>query len=181
MKIAGEKIDIKSADRTQDESDSIELQIENGNIIRARRLGSAVVSVIQSETDKLGEGGIIASLDMKDTMLIQYRMLMIFTVVSTIEQHSPNKHIMRTALNTFYDILKREDPEIYDYMSASGASSFYYLAIRRGGDCAANVGKSFAMLCEREDDGQFIAAGSEIYSHYRRRTLEMIEGNKFVV
>ena len=45
----------------------------------------------------------------------------------------------------------------------STALSFYYLAVRGVGDAEAEMGKTFALICERPGDKKLTALGTELF------------------
>lgn len=168
MKIVGAKSSFSSV--KDYEYGGFEREKQNGNIAKARKLGVLAA-------DQVDAG--IAETDKNDDYLSCRKVLMIFSVVSTFENAITNKLLASTALNIFYDILKKENPLLYDQMSTSGASTFYYLALRRGGNVDENVGKAFAMLCDKDADPQFIDIGKHIYSFYTKKARALVESADF--
>ena len=79
----------------------------------------------------------------------------------------------------FYDTLKKEDPKLYDDMSATGSLTFYYLAYRRDGDPKLRVAQAFAMLCGDEENEDLIQVGEAIYHRYRHMVREYVDGIGF--
>ena len=96
-----------------------------------------------------------------------------------MEQYIPGKALVGTALNVFYDTLKKEDPKLYDDMSATGSLTFYYLAYRREGNQDRRVAQAFAMLCGNEESEDLIQVGEAIYHRYRHMVREYVEGIGF--
>lgn len=154
MKIAGNR------PKSQPEPDAAaeyEFQKESGNIVKACRLGATLA----------GRAEEIAALhgtpEQGDTAELHRKLLNIFAMVSAVETYLPDRILVRACLNVFYDTLKKENPTIYDSMSASGAFTFYYLEYRRTGDKAADIGSAYAMLCGSEDDESLKKSGNEIF------------------
>lgn len=168
MKIVGAVSGVSSV--KESDYGGFEREKQNGNIAKARKLG-----VLAADSVDAG----IEETDKNDDFLSCRKMLMIFSVVSTFENMIANKLLASTALNIFYDILKKENPLLYDQMSTSGASTFYYLALRRGGDVEENIGKAFAMLCDKDNDPEFIDIGKHIFSFYTKKASAMVDNADF--
>lgn len=161
MKIADGK---KKSVEQQYDGESVnfyEEQTENGNLAKAQRVGATLAENVDRlifEQPKLSE--CTAGLP------VQKKLLMIFGFVAGIEEFTPNKLLIRTCLNVFYDTLKRESPAIYESMGLTGAFSFFYLEYRRKGDSAQNIANAFAMLCGADGNDEYIALGSKIFGEY---------------
>ena len=48
----------------------------------------------------------------------------------------------------------------------SGAFSFYYLCFRDGRQVAQRVGETFAALCGRKEDAEYVQMGRELYIRF---------------
>ncbi len=145
---AAEPDDIENYDRMR----------RNGDLSRARRLGASLAGNIDSLYDALGAEA------QDDTVALHSKLLTVFSVVAALESLLPNRMLVRTALNVFYDTLKKDFPELYDSMSVSGAVTFYYLEYRKLGKTAADIGGKFAMLCGREEDDVLMTLGLDIFT-----------------
>ena len=148
------------------------------NIRRAMQLGASLVMEIDRSMPDLNAGMFYLS-DDYDPMLLNRSMLMVFSIIIGMEQYIPGKALEGTALNVFYDTLKKEDPKLYDDMSATGSLTFYYLAYRRDGDPKRRVAQAFAMLCGDEESEDLIQVGEAIYHRYRHMVREYVEGIGF--
>lgn len=155
----------------------VEEQLANGNIACARTAGACIAGLIETEATRLDSGAFaIPNCDDKD--VLSRKLLMIFALVVAIEQKIEDKFLMRTALNSFYDTLKKENPEIYDAMSSSGAFTFYYLAYRRAND-TRSVGSTFSMLCGNDGEEPYINVGCAVFEHYFKLGSDTIAAVKF--
>ena len=126
----------------------------------ARVIGSAL-----AEMTKQAERGFELAID--DDLLLQRRLLLCFAVSTGLEECAVTLQVARTALNTFYDTLKRSDPGFYDDIGNSGGLSFYYLAKRQNGDIERRIGQTFAMLCGKDGDPVCQELGEALYCRYR--------------
>lgn len=148
------------------------------NIRRAMQLGASLVMEIDRCMPDLNSGVFALPEDL-DQMLLHRSMLMVFSMIIGLEQYIPGKALVGTALNVFYDTLKKENPKLYDDMSATGSFTFYYLAYRRDGDPKMRVAQAFAMLCGDENNEDLIQVGEAIYHRYRHLVREFVEGVGF--
>ncbi len=130
----------------------------NGDLARARQLGAFLAGRV-NETDRLS--GIPAS---EGKIALHRRLMVIFASVAAMESGLGEHMLVQTALNIFYDTLKKDSPELYDSMSVSGAITFYYLEYRKLGRLPADIGGAFAMLCGREEDPGLIKLGSDLFA-----------------
>ncbi|MBQ1398186.1 MAG: hypothetical protein IIY89_06805 [Clostridia bacterium] len=148
------------------------------NIRRAMQLGASLVMEIDRCIPDLNSG-VMALSDDLDPMLLHRSMLLVFSIIIGMEQYIPGKALVGTALNVFYDTLKKEDPKLYDDMSATGSLTFYYLAYRRDGEPKRRVAQAFAMLCGDENNEDLIQVGEAIYHRYRHMVREYVDGIGF--
>ena len=109
----------------------------------ARSLGIALAGMT-----KEAERGF--ELNIRDELLLQRRLLLCFAIATALEENSKSTQEARTAMNTFYDTIKRNDFEFYEDIGSSGHFTFYYLALRQGGDVVRRIGQTFAMLCGQD-------------------------------
>ncbi len=114
-------------------------------------------------------------LDINDSLLLQRRLLLCFAVSTSLEEYASSVQIARTALNTFYDTLKRSDPEFYDDIGSQGAMTFYYHAKRQNGDTVRRIGQTFAMLCGNDGDPVSQELGEALYCRYVNMVREHLE------
>lgn len=163
-------------ENSSDDSEYVRLINEkkgSRNIRRAMQLGASLVMEIQRSMPELNSG-VFALPDEQDPMLLNRSMLMVFSMIIGLEQFIPGKALVGTALNVFYDTLKKENPKLYDDMSATGSFTFYYLAYRRDGDPKHRVAQAFAMLCGDENSYDLIQVGEAIYHRYRHLVREFV-------
>lgn len=175
VKIFGENDDDCSC--TSEDSEYVKLINEkkgSRNIRRAMQLGASLVVEIDRSMPDLN-AGVFELRDDQDPMLLNRSMLMVFSMIIGMEQYIPGKALVGTALNVFYDTLKKENPKLYDDMSATGAFTFYYLAYRRDGDPKQRVAQAFAMLCGDENNEDLVQVGEAIYHRYRHIVRDFVE------
>jgi len=156
IKIAGDKPskDIKK-NAKQNESDIISKE----DTKRAKALGESVALRFINDANHFSVGE-----DLNDcNMIIQRRLLLSFATTVGFEQYCPNDTVCGIAQKSFLDTLKKNNSELYDTSSDTGAFSFYYLAFRRGGDVDRRIGQTFAMLCAHDGDPVYQELGEALY------------------
>jgi len=152
--------DIKIFDKTtlNKTQDEVEIPVLD-SLDSARKLGVALAGMT-----KEAERGF--ELNIKDELLLQRRLLLCFAIATALEENSKSTQEARTALNTFYDTIKRNDFEFYEDIGSSGHFTFYYLALRQGGDVVRRIGLTFAMLCGQDGDPVCQELGEALYCQY---------------
>ncbi len=150
-------------ERTADEIDR-ELADELAAQGRDELDEARAVGVELAQMTKEAERGF--ELEIDDELLLQRRLLLCFAVSTALEDHAVSQQIARVALNTFYDTLKRTDPEFYDDIGSTGSMSFYFLAKRQHGDTVRRIGQTFAMMCGLDGDPVCQELGEALYCRY---------------
>lgn len=126
----------------------------NGNMQRAKNLGSNIVSAFSYKAAPEEQVQLAAELGvaLDDNCVLQIKLLSVFAAEYCLENYLPGPTLSATAVNAMYDVLQETAPDFYRTVSASMAFSFYYLCVRKGGDVKVSIGKRFAMLCGKPDD-----------------------------
>lgn len=153
-----EDIKIFSKDSLLKFQEEAEIPVHD-SLDNARKLGIALAGMT-----KEAERGF--ELNIKDELLLQRRLLLCFAIATALEENSKSTQEARTALNTFYDTIKRNDFEFYEDIGSSGHFTFYYLALRQGGDVVRRIGQTFAMLCGQDGDPVCQELGEALYCQY---------------
>ena len=162
----GVKIFNGKLEPTESEGSSpVESQVTTRDMLDAAR----VIGATLAERTKQAERGF--ELEIDDDLLLQRRLLLCFAVSTGLEEFAVTQQVARTALNSFYDSLKRSDPEFYDDIGSTGAFSFYYLAKRQRGDTVRRIGQTFAMLCGQDGDPVCQELREALYCRY----LDMVK------
>ena len=156
--INDEDIKIFSKDSIIKHQEEPEIPIHD-SLDGARKLGFALAGMT-----KEAERGF--ELNINDELLLQRRLLLCFAIATALEENSKSIQESRTALNTFYDTIKRNDLDFYEDIGSSGHFTFYYLAARQGGDIVRRIGQTFAMLCGQDGDPVCQELGEALYCQY---------------
>lgn len=114
------------------------------------------------------------------SLLYQCRLLLLFSVTVASERYMPNTILARTLINSCYEEIERLCPEIFsgdgDY---STALSFYYLAVRGADDVEQEIGRTFAVVCEKPGDREVEKLGTTLFErcteYIRKNSAKCIE------
>ncbi len=152
--------DIKIFDGSKKVVPSAEFDIpEHRDLDKARKLGVALAGMA-----KEAERGF--ELNINDELLLQRRLLLCYAIATALEDYSESIQYARTALNAFYDTIKRIEFDFYEDIGSTGSFSFYYLTRRQGGDIVRRIGQTFAMLCGQDGDPVCQELGEALYCQY---------------
>lgn len=136
------KKSVAEAGEFQSINDEIQLHIANGNQSKAISLGQEMAKI--KPEDGIFELGGIA---MTSALLYQLRVLLTFTAEHTLRNKITVETLAKSACAAMYEYLKVNENGYYCNISDGAAFSFYRLALKNGGDEAANIGEQFSMLC----------------------------------
>lgn len=165
IKIAGEeqKNIISDDEEARREAEELEIQKKNGNVARADALGGKLAAeIIRMD----GEAAFGEDMGEDSELRLERRLLLAFTACRRLEELLGSKIIQRVAVNSFYNNVKAENARFYDDLKRSGAFSFYTLCVRKGVAVDKNIGRTFAMLCGRENDLVIAELGTALYYRY---------------
>lgn len=161
--------------------DEINRQRGNGNMEKAKKLGRYLARVFADEkslSERLkGEPG-AAAFPASD--LLQVKILLFFAAEYCIHAKLPGASLKSTAVNVLYDSIRDDVGDFYKELAEGADYSFYYLAIRRGGSAAREIGEAFAMLCGREEDKTYISLGERLWKNVFGEVGQIIEDFDFV-
>lgn len=176
MKIAGDDFSSEAVDGA-DVSVLLEQERENGNLDKARRLGSLLAGDVVSIEDAPGPANGAAE---NPELPLQRRILLAFAAEVGLEMYLPNQLVAGIAQNTFYHLLDETTPAFYDTLQNSGAFSFYYLCVREGKNVEKKVGETFATLCGMADSQSYARMGKELYIRFIGQIRGLAESLAFV-
>ncbi|PWM22914.1 MAG: hypothetical protein DBX44_06500 [Oscillospiraceae bacterium] len=144
--------------------DNIDLflrQRANGNTERARRLGAQYVEDLKASVWTRAPEDVDPAVFER-----QLKLLFAYVVHRIIEDYSPNHIVANAALVSFYENLERADPVIFEEINDSAAFSLYLYLHRSGTETAAEIGKTFAGLCEAGNGSDCFAIGESAYARF---------------
>lgn len=161
---------------------------QNGNLLKAKALGKRLATLTPL-IDSTAEDAL--SIDFKELLapkfqsqdvLYQIRVLMIFAAESLLQLEIPTAQISTTAINAMHDTLRKEHAFFYKNISDGAAFTFYYLAMKKGGDLESDIGEAFSMLCSvKKNSESFIEAGKTVWRAAGDVIRNEIENAQFVL
>ena len=162
MKIVGATKEEK-VDAGEKEAAIYEKHRMNGNLKKATKIGK-----------KLGEellrkdSAAMLGRDEKESLLMikNRRILFAFVADMTLALQTPDSIVAESAQDAFYDYLKENDPELYEYIENASEFSMYLACGRHTKSAAASIGKTFATLVEMPGRKLIELFGSELYDYY---------------
>ncbi|MBQ6864230.1 MAG: hypothetical protein IJO14_08335 [Clostridia bacterium] len=182
MKIAGAPAAVTETFDTLAFMEEAREQRFNGNMQRAKNLGSNIVSAFSYKAAPDEQVQLAAELgvELDDNCVQQIKLMSVFAAEYCLENYLPSASLSATAVNAMYDVLMETAPDFYRTVSASMAFSFYYLCVRKGGDIPAAIGKRFAMLCGRPDDEACAKLGTMLLNINTKVYRRAIDAYAFV-
>ena len=157
------------------EVSDMQKQKKNGNLNKARELGELLFTQIINNADEVDFGLDITE---NNEMHMQRRILLVFTVIYCVDLYIKNEIVSKAIQNSFYNILRAKQFELYTNLEGSGAFSFYYLCIRRNKNIEQEIGYDFAMLSGNEKDETMQELGTALFLHYSdviKKTIKSID------
>ena len=168
IKIYTKGTDLSSTANLSTVFEAINLHRANGNLEKAKLLGRKLAT-ITPESEKSGLSidfkNILPQRYLSQDIMYQIKVLLIFAAESLLQVEIPVPQLATTAINALYDSLRETSPGFFKNISDGAAFTFYYLAMKKGGNITENIGKAFSMLCSvsKNNDG-CIAAGETVWN-----------------
>lgn len=181
IKIFGKPSHEEETDELLALAEQFERQNSNGNLDKSKLLG---VRLSDMSPDAVGSDMDFSALwvgrFLSPSVMYQIRVLILFAAQTTVSRLLDPSMLATSAKNAMYDELAEKSPVFYENISDGAAFTFYYLDAKKGGDVRERIGRRFAMLCGRENDEDFAALGSEIYSAAASKTEKIIAEYEFL-
>ena len=150
-----------------DDFDNVNRQRANGNLEKAKRLGERLSRLTPSLD---GEGLQVNLQDMlpkkylSQDILYQIKVLLVFEAEALLELEIPVPVLATTAINSLHDSLRKSAPGFHKNISDGAAFTFYFLAMKKGGETSQNIGEAFAMLCNVKNKEGYVEAGRCVWN-----------------
>ena len=149
----------------------IQEQKSNGNIEKAHQLAMELSAEVGANDDEY-----LLDADSFKEVVMQRRLLLAFSIISSLDSLCPNPLIATITKNHFYDNIQELSPQIYDDIGENTAFSYYYLCLRDNvGDPAKCIGATFAKLCGNEGSKIYRELGENLYNFFVNVVSEGIE------
>ena len=168
IKIYTKGTDLSSTANLSTVFEAINLHRANGNLEKAKLLGQKLAT-ITPESEKSGLSidftNILPQRYLSQDIMYQIKVLLIFAAESLLQVEIPVPQLATTAINALYDSLRETSPGFFKNISDGAAFTFYYLAMKKGGNITENIGKAFSMLCSvSKNNAGCIAAGETVWN-----------------
>jgi len=139
----------------------------NGNLQKAHALGKRLATLTPSfDSDGLRVNlkDVLPQKYLSQDILYQIKVLLVFEAEAFLQLEIPQNALSTTAINALHDALRENAPAFHKNISDGAAFSFYYLAVKKGGDVSQRIGEAFAMLCSVKNKEGFIEAGKTVWN-----------------
>lgn len=145
----------------------------NGNSAKACILGERFAEIkpeelYPDETKELG-----------NKELMQLRSLIVFSAQIAMHKYLPHTILSTQAVNAMYERIEQTSPGFFANISDGSSFSFYYLAVRKNENTEYEIGKDYAMLCDRDGNESLIDLGRRVYTDTEARALKLIDEFEF--
>lgn len=159
-------LSIKDAEKMADAFEMMNIHRTNGNLQKARELGERLATLTPSETNdgiQLNFSELLAVKYRSQDIMYQIKVLLVFLAETILQKEIPETFLATTAINAMHNKLRNESPAFFRNISDGAAFTFYFLALRKGGDIKENMGEAFAMLCSVQKNKEgYIEAGKTV-------------------
>ncbi len=145
----------------------------NGNMEKAGALGKKLAgvtpeSICPEDAAKL-----------KTNEVRQLRALIVFAAQIFLHQYLPHTMLSSQAVNAMYSELSENSQGFFANISDGSSFTFYYLSVRKNRNVEENIGKNYAMLCDRDDEEYLISLGGRVFSMTETLVCNLIEEFEF--
>jgi hypothetical protein len=145
----------------------------NGNMQKAIDIGEKLACVTPEEAFPED------TVRLKSKELMQLRALMSFSAQIALQKYMPHSMLATQAVNAMFMKLSETSPGIFANISDGSSFTFYYLSLRKQENIEEEIGKNYAMLCERVGDEWFSDLGSKVYVETDMYVCNLIERYEF--
>ncbi|MBQ2904702.1 MAG: hypothetical protein IJD78_07755 [Clostridia bacterium] len=145
----------------------------NGNTLKATELGDRLAD-LAPETFCPEDAAKLTTNEVR-----QLRALMLFAAQIALHKYLPHAMLSSQAINSMYSRLSETAAGFFSNISDGSSFTFYYLTVRKNRDVVENIGKNYAMLCDKDDDEYLISLGSRIFSQVDVYICDLIEKAEF--
>ncbi len=145
----------------------------NGNIEKAAVLGKKLATL----TPEMICPKDAQKLDTNE--LRQLRALIVFTVQISLHKYLPHPMLSSQVINSMYTELSETAAGFFANISDGSSFTFYYLSVRKNKNVEENIGKNYAMLCDRDNDEFLSSLGERVFALTDFKVCDIIEEMEF--
>lgn len=111
--------------------------------------------------------------------LRQLRALIVFGVQIALHKYLPHPMLSSQVVNAMYSELSKTAPGFFANISDGSSFTFYYLSVRKNRNVEENIGKNYAMLCDKDNDEFLVSLGERVFALTDFKVCDMIEELEF--
>lgn len=111
--------------------------------------------------------------------LRQLRALIVFGVQIALHKYLPHPMLSSQVVNAIYSELSKTAPGFFANISDGSSFTFYYLSVRKNRNVEENIGKNYAMLCDKDNDEFLVSLGERVFALTDFKVCDMIEELEF--
>ena len=145
----------------------------NGNMEKAKALGEKLADLSPESLCPKDS----AKLNTNEVRLL--RALMVFSAQISLHKYLPHQMLSSQAVNAMYAKIAKTHPGLFDNLSDGSSYTFYYLSVRKNRNVEENIGKNYALLCDRDNDEFYEALGTRVYTMTDMLVCDLIEDSEF--
>lgn len=145
----------------------------NGNMEKAKALGEKLADLSPESLCPKDS----AKLNTNEVRLL--RALMVFSAQISLHKYLPHQMLSSQAVNAMYAKIAKTHPGLFENISDGSSYTFYYLSVRKNRNVEENIGKNYAMLCDRDNDEFYEALGTRVYTMTDMLVCDLIEDSEF--
>lgn len=145
----------------------------NGNTLKATELGDRLAD-LSPETFCPEDAANLTTNEVR-----QLRALMLFAAQIALHKYLPHAMLSSQAINSMYARLSETAAGFFSNISDGSSFTFYYLTVRKNKDVVENIGKNYAMLCDKDEDEYLVSLGGRVFSQVDVYICDLIEKAEF--
>ena len=109
----------------------------------------------------------------------QLRALIVFAAQIFLNKYLPHQILSSQAVNAMYAELSATSEGFFANISDGSSFTFYYLSVRKNRNVEENIGKNYAMLCDKDNDEFLVSLGERVFALTDFKVCDMIEELEF--
>lgn len=145
----------------------------NGNVRKAEELGRSLATLSPESLCPEQTAGL------PNNVLFQLRVLMIFSAQLALHKYMPHPVLATQATNALYAELEQNAEGLFANIYEGSSFSFYYLPVRKNKNVEQEIGRNFAMLCDKDDYEPYIALGKQVFAAVDADVYDRVEALQF--
>ncbi len=146
----------------------------NGNMEKAAQLGKKLAALkpdmlCPKDAEKLSSNEIR-----------QLCALIVFSIQIALHKYMQHPMLTSQVINSMYSELSERAPGLFANISDGSSFTFYFLSLRKNRNVEENIGKNYAMLCDRDNDEFLSSLGERVFTLTDFKVCDMIEETEFM-